>query len=365
MFLVNLLYRVSKNDLLWHCLFRRGYKYYIMSKGFRLVFPKPKTVEIEEVDVGEPGRGQILVETECTLISTGTEMTAYTGDFPPRSFWAEYVRYPFVPGYSNIGRVVEVGEDVTNIRVGDIVASHMPHITSFVIDAEKVVPVPKNVGCEEAAFSTIASIVLNSVRLSRIGLGESVVIVGLGPLGQLATMFSRFSGGYPVIGVDLSDKRLEIALKSGANRIIKGGEWDKVYGDVRNMTKGRMADVVFEVTGNPKVIPYAIRLCREMGRFIVLSSPRGPSLLDFHDEVNRPSRVIIGTHATSQPSVETLVYPWSRRRNIELFFDLLSERLIDVKHLITHRFNWDEAGEVYKFILENRLETLGVILRFK
>ena len=336
-----------------------------MDKGYRLVFPKPRTVKIEEINVSKPGREQILVETECTLISTGTEMTAYTGDFPPGSFWAEYVRYPFVPGYSNVGRVIEVGEDVKGINVGDMVASHMPHVTHFVIDSNNVYLVPRNVSCEEAAFSTLASIVLNSVRLSKVSLAESVVIVGLGPLGQLATMFTRLSGGYPIIGVDLSDFRLDIAKKSGAHRVIKGGGWDIVFEKVKSITKGRMADVVFEVTGNPRVIPHAIRLCREMGRFIVLSSPRGPSTLDFHDEVNRPSRVIIGTHATSQPSIETLVYPWSRRRNIEFFLDILSERLIDIRHLITHRFKWPDVEGVYEFILENRLETLGVILKFK
>ena len=336
-----------------------------MGKGYRLVFPRPRSVKIEEIDVREPDKGQVLVETECTLISTGTEMTAYTGDFPPKSLWAEYVRYPFVPGYSNVGRVVKVGEGVKDIKIGDMVVSLAPHVTRFVVNVDDVYLVPENVSCEEAAFSTLASIVLNSVRLSRVSLAESVVVVGLGPLGQFTIMFSRLGGGYPVIGVDLSDFRLRIARKSGAHRIIKGGDWNNVFDEIKSITKGRMADVVFEVTGSPEVIPYAIKLCREMGRFIVLSSPRGFSVLDFHDEVNRPSRIIIGTHATSQPEIETMVYPWSRRRNIEFFLDLLSEGLIDVRHLITHRFDWSEAQRVYEYVLKNRLETLGIVLKFK
>jgi len=80
------------------------------------------------------------------------------------------------------------------------------------------------------------------------------------------------------------------------------------------LTKGEITDITFEVTGNPKVIPQAIKLVKPLGKFILLSSPRGPSLLDFHDEVNAPSRIIIGTHFSSQPVYETPYNPWTRKK---------------------------------------------------
>lgn len=334
-------------------------------KGYRIVFPQPKKVGIEEFDVHAPGKEDVLVETEVTLISTGTELTAFTGDFPKPSTWADYIRYPFTPGYSNIGRVVEVGEDVEGLNPGDRVASLLPHATHGVVKARDLVLVPRNVAPEHAAFHTIACIVINSIRHARIDLGESVVVVGLGPLGQLTVLFSRMSGAYPVVGVDLAEERLELALKSGATHVVRGGDWGKVSEEVRHVTQGRMADVVFEVTGNPEVIPGAIRLARELGRFIVLSSPRGPSTLDFHDEVNRPSRTIIGTHASSQPPFETPLHPWTRRRNAELFLNFLSDGVVNIGHLITHRFHWREAANAYDMLFKSRHKTLGVVLDFR
>ncbi|HDH07149.1 MAG TPA: hypothetical protein ENF87_02145 [Thermoproteales archaeon] len=329
-----------------------------------VIFEKPFKVGIISEKLGQLRENEVLVKTLVTLISTGTEMTAYTGDFPSNSEWSKYVRYPFKPGYSNIGEVVEVGDSVKGFRVGDIVASLAPHTQYYIAREDRLVKVPQGIDVREATFHTIACGVMNSVRLSGVKLGESVVVIGAGLLGQFATLFSKLSGGFPVITVDLSDFRLRKALQSGANYIINP-ERENVFEKVLEYTEARRADVVFEVTGNPKVIEWAIKLVREMGRFIVLSSPRGPSTIDFHDEVNRPSRIIIGTHFTSQPKVETLQNPWTRKRNAELFFKMLKHGVVKVSHLITHVFHWEEVKEAYKLLLDKRLETLGVILDFR
>ena len=75
----------------------------------RIVFTGARQAAIEEVSLPEPGKGQVLIRSLRSLISTGTEPTAYRRDFPPNSVWARYVRYPWVPGYSNVGEVVACG----------------------------------------------------------------------------------------------------------------------------------------------------------------------------------------------------------------------------------------------------------------
>ena len=333
-------------------------------KTTTIFFEEPYKVALHEETIPKPKEHEVLVKTLVTLISTGTEMTAYTGDFPKRSEWSNYVKYPFKPGYSNVGKVIEVGSNVKELKKGDIVASLASHTQYYIASEYQLVKVPSTIDIKEAAFHTLACIVLNSVRLSEIKLGESIVIVGVGLLGQLVALFSRISGGFPIIAVDLSDFRLKTALKSGANYIIDPKRED-VFKKVREYTEGRRADIVFEVTGNPSVIEWAIKLAREMGKLIILSSPRGPSTIDFHDEVNRPSRIIIGTHATSQPEFETLQNPWTRKRNAELFFKLLEHGIIKINHLVTNIFNWKDAEKAYKFLLENRLKTLGVLFDFR
>ncbi|MBS7648143.1 MAG: zinc-binding dehydrogenase [candidate division WOR-3 bacterium] len=334
-------------------------------EAFRIVFPSPNKVNIERFSIEEPSENEVLIETIATLISTGTELTAFSGDFPERSAWSAYVMYPFIPGYSSVGEVVKCGSKVKDFKVGDIVAATTPHATHAVVRSEHLIKVPENISLEDACFHTIAAGVINSVRLAKVSLGESVAVVGLGILGQMVVMFSRMAGAYPVIALDIAEDRLKIAKSSGATYTLCVDNWSNTRERIRQITKGRMADKVFEVTGNPNVIPEAITLTRNLGYFIVLSSPRGKTLMDFHDEVNKPSRVIIGTHFTSQPECETLNNPWTRRRNAELYFDLLSAGYLKINHLITHKYSWHEAEKAYKMLMEDRTKAIGVILRFK
>ena len=333
----------------------------------RIIFREPKKVEIEETEVPEPSPSQVLIRTRATLISTGTELTMLSGEYPKGSVWDNITRYPVVPGYSNCGVIESVGEKVKRLKTGDRVLSTAPHAEYAVVDERRAVKVPDGISDEEATFGTLSATVMNSVRLADIKLGETVVIVGAGILGQLACQFSRLCGGFPVIAVDLSDKRLEIARKLGAAVTIQPEREDAAE-KIMKLTKGKGADVVFEVTGNPEVIPWELSLVKEQGRLILLSSPRGVTKLDFHDLVNRPSRVIIGTHVSSHPSHETPYNPWTWERNVELFFDLLSAGLVNVKDLITDRYRWTDAKQVYRRLLDpfgERLQSLGVILKFR
>ena len=333
----------------------------------RIVFKAPKEAGIEETEIPKPSGNQVLVKTLVTLISTGTELTMLSGEFPKGSVWDHITEYPQGAGYSNCGVIEEVGESVKDLKVGDRVASAAPHAEYTLVREDEAHKIPEGITDEEAAFWTLSATVLNGVRLANIRLGESVVVVGAGILGQLASQYSRLCGGFPVIAVDLSEKRLELAKRLGATGSLQSGK-DDVEREISTLTKGRGADVVFEITGNPKIIPWELGLVKKQGRFILLSSPRGPSTLDFHDYVNRPSRIIIGTHVSSHPEYETPFNPWTRKRNTELFFDLLAAGLVNVKDLITDRYPWTEAPRVYGRLLDpegERLQVMGVLLDFR
>src|SRR2546430_7276918 len=118
-----------------------------------ITFPGPRQIEFVEASVPAPASGQIVVETLASLISTGTELTAYSGDFPRGdSAWARYVRYPFPAGYSNVGRVVDAGANVAAFRPGDRVVSGAPHATHACVDAASAMRVPESTTDEEATF---------------------------------------------------------------------------------------------------------------------------------------------------------------------------------------------------------------------
>lgn len=328
-------------------------------KNPTVVFQKPKSVIIEDKEVPDVKGDEVLIKTKRSLISIGTELTILSGEFPPQSYWAGYGKYPFVPGYDNIGMVVDTGPDADRSLIGKTVASYSPHAMYVSASQKDVMLVPQGVSEEEASFFTIAEIVMNGVRRSQLSFGESVVIYGAGILGQLTARICKMAGAMPVIVVDVSDTRLEY-LPENIVRINPLKQ--DVASEVEKLTKGRMADIVFEVTGNQNLIVEEFKCLRKLGRFVVLSSPRGPTYIDLHDYCNAPSFTIIGAHNSSHPPVETLNNPWSRRRHVELFFDMLRSRELDVSRLVTHRVPYANTPEIYKQLLKDRTRALGVVI---
>jgi len=328
-----------------------------------IVFPEPRRVVIEDRDRPSPGEGEVLIRTRRTLISTGTELTILSGSFPEDSAWSRYGRFPFVPGYNNVGVVEEVGKGVDQSLVGRTVASHGSHAAYVVAPADQVLPVPDAIPEEQAAFFTMACIAMNSLRRAPIQYGQAVAIYGLGLLGQLCVQLCRLCGARPIVAIDVAEFRLNL-LPTAPYIVPVNPQTDDPVETVRRATRGRMADVVFEVTGAPDLIPREFALLKRQGRFVVLSSPRGPTSFDFHDLCNAPSFTIIGAHVVSHPEHETPDNPWTRKRHGELFFDLLSYGDIDVARLMTHRVPFTQGPEIYLSLLKDRSRAMGVILQW-
>lgn len=328
-----------------------------------VVFPKPGEVVLENREVPTPAAGEVLIETTCSLISTGTELTMMTGNFPPNSYWAGIVEYPMVPGYCNVGKVVAVGPDVDPQWLGQRVGNCAGHAKYVVFPAKLCRPIPDGISDESAAFFCISEIVMQGVRRSQIRWGESAVIYGLGLLGQFAVQLCRIAGATPVVGVDVSPERLAI-LPDSSGVIGINAVSDDVVASVRKATRDRKADVVFEVTGDQKLIPGEFKVLRNQGRFVILGSPRGETVFDFHDLCGAPSFTIIGSHNFSHPEHGTLDYPWTSLRDAELFFDYVSEGSLDLSKLISHRASWDQACDLYRMLLTDRSKAMGVILKW-
>jgi len=340
----------------------------------RVVFPAPREVVLEDYETGEPGPGQVLLSTEKTLISTGTELTGFSGDFPAGSNWAAYIRYPWHPGYSHVGTVLKVGEGVGHLRPGQTVVGMAGHASAVVVPANPVfaLPLPTGISAEEGTFAHLAATVLNGVRRARIELGECVVIVGAGLLGQMAAQLARLSGAFPVVVVDPAEGRLAVAGHLGAHQTLCMSV-DAARAEIARLSRNRGieparvpreggADCVFEVTGSAAVVAGAVALARREGRVILLGSSRGASTIDFHDDTHGRGITLIGAHAGTTPRAETPQTPWTRHRNEELILELIQAGLFHVRDLITHRYPALQAAEAYGMLLEDRTRALGVIL---
>lgn len=335
-------------------------------KNAAVEFTAPGVAEIVERGLLKPEPGEVIVRTEWSLISTGTELTLLEGKEPPDSVWGKITRFPETPGYCAAGTVVGVGRGVPRNWIGRNVASSawMSHAQFCRARPDQLRVNHRSIPHQQAVFSTIAEIVLHSVRRAGLHPGEAVVVYGLGLLGQLAVRFCRLCGARPVLAVDVSDYRLS-CLPSDPAVIAVNSARDDVLRTLRAQTRNRMADVVFEVTGIADLIPGEFAALHEQGRFVVLSSPRGTTTFDFHDLCNRPSHTIIGTHVSSHPPAATPGTPWTQARNAELFFDWIADGELDLEPLISHRTKGIQAPAAYRRLMRDRSGAMGVLLDWR
>ena len=326
-------------------------------KSKAIVFEGAEQVRLIEEEVPEAGAGEVLVETTVSLVSTGTECHCFAGRFDPGTTWANWVKYPFRVGYSAVGRVVQVGADVADLKEGDAVFAGKPHQQFAVVGVDQAVKLPDSVSDEAASWASLAFVVQTGVRRAEHAMGDTAVVIGLGPLGQLAVQYLRLLGLRQVLAIDTVPMRLDVAAAHGATATFCGSA-----GDARDFvgehTDGLLADVVYDVTGHWSVLPQALPLARDFGKIMLLGDTPQPSKQHLTHDVLGRQVAVLGTHNIKlQPQYAW----WTIRRQIELFFTYVQRGQMHVDDLITHRHPPEEAPALYSRLLADRSDTLGVL----
>jgi 2-desacetyl-2-hydroxyethyl bacteriochlorophyllide A dehydrogenase len=325
-----------------------------------IVFPAPNQVEVREEPVSLPRTGEVLCEAEVSLISTGTETYCLRGVFDAGTNWADWVHYPFYPGYSMVARVVNLGPSVQNINVGDRIAAYIGHCQRFTVPAHEVIRVPDGVDAETACWTALAVTTQLGVRRAELALGETVGVIGLGLLGQLVVQYLLLAGARHVVAIDTVMSRLELARAHGATHTLPI-DAHSARDRIAAITNGRMLDAVFDVTGHPAVLAPSIQLVRKLGRVILLGDTPTPSQQFLGPGVVSNSVAILGIHGMQTPASQSEYTPWTRDAMASLFFDYLLQGRMRVKDLITHRFSPLAAPQVYHTLVTDRSGLLGVV----
>jgi len=324
---------------------------------------KDKVAVRQEPLADEPRPGHLLIETQATLISTGTECICLQRKFEPGTNWEAWVKYPFYPGYSNVGRVLKVGEGVEGWEEGDRVATSASHRQFYMREPSGCVRVPAGVSDEAATWTTLATTVQNATRRAEHELGDVVAIIGVGLLGQLAVQYARLSGAREVIAIDPCAMRLEMAAAHGATETLAMGAQEALE-PVRELTAGRLADVVYDVTGHSAVLPHALRMVRRLGKMVLLGDTGTPSEQRLTSDLIVRGLRLIGAHSTNPPRVASDHAYWTHANMAELFLLYLQREQMKVDDLITHRFPASEAPQAYEMLLTDRSQAMGVVFNW-
>lgn len=280
-------------------------------------------------------------------------------------------------GYSCAGIVRAIGAGVTDLKPGDPVAcagiGYANHAEVVFVPRNLCVPIPAGVEFTDAAFVTLGAIAMQGVRQADLRVGETVVVLGLGLVGQLTAQICA-AAGCRVFGADLDAQKVKLAtdLGAAAGQTLNAGD---PVAAVRQFTRGRGADVILITAATPSSEPVtlAAALARDRARVVAvgdvgLNIPRREYYAKELDlRLSRsygPGRY--------DPSYEEkgTDYPvgyvrWTENRNMEAFLDLIAQGRVRIGPLITHRFPVAEAERAYGLLTgDTREPYIGILLEY-
>lgn len=360
---------------------------------------RAKKPHLAEVPVPTPPPGMALVRTAASLVSAGTERTLV--EFAGRSLLGKARSRPdllrqvlekarreglvnaasaafgrlgeAMPlGYSSAGTIVELGGGVQGFRVGQRVAcaggGYAVHAEYVLVPQNLMAPLPDNVDFESGAFTTLGAIALHGLRLAEVQLGERVAVIGLGLLGQMAASLAA-AAGCQTLGIDVNERRVALARKRGLRSVERG----KALETAMSFTQGAGFDAVLICadTDSDDPIELAGEIARDRGTVVAVGAVgmQVPRRSYYAKELKL---VVSRSYGPGRydPGYEEagLDYPigyvrWTEGRNLQSFAALIGEDKLEVRSLVSHRFDISKAPGAYDLIRSDK-PFLGVLITY-
>lgn len=324
----------------------------------RLVFTGKQEVALDSFELPPPAVGQVRVRTELSLMSTGTENIVFNRLFDPGTHWDDWVKYPFYPGYTSVGTIVELGSEVTDRAIGQRVAMRSPHRSQAVVAAENTYPIPDGLPFEEATWFALAKIAFHGARAGELALGDSVLVIGAGPIGQMATRWAVACGARTITVVDAVPQRLKLAQAGGATTVI-----DQPIAEARqailDANGGVLPAKVIDSTGNAKVFEAALGLTADHGTVVILGDTGAPAQQHLTRDVITRGLRIVGAHDGHNTPT------WNGATISALFFDLAVSGRFSLKGLNTHFYKPAQCADAYHIANADRANTMGIVFDWR
>jgi 2-desacetyl-2-hydroxyethyl bacteriochlorophyllide A dehydrogenase len=339
-------------------------------KNLSVHFVEPYRVEPREEPVPITAPDQVLVKAICSAISPGTEMLVYRGQWPANLAIDESIpalggkfSYPLKYGYACVGEIVETGASVSREWLGKSVFSFNPHESYFTAKPEHLIPLPESLSPEEAAFipnmETAVSFLMDGKPL----IGERVVVIGQGVVGLLtAGLLAKLPLGL-LLSLDNFPLRREKSRGMGARSLDAAD--GHTFAEIQDLLglSGLQggADLVYELSGNPKALDTAIAFTGLGGRIVVGSwYGEKKAALDLGGRFHRARIKLISSQvSTMAPEFSGL---WTKTRRLTTAIAALST--VRPAELITHRFSVDRAAEAYEILDKHPERAVQVILEY-
>jgi 2-desacetyl-2-hydroxyethyl bacteriochlorophyllide A dehydrogenase len=364
-------------------------------KARTLFFTAPRQVEIRESDLPALKDDEVLVETQCSAISAGTEMLVYRGEFPhiadSNDNLSSDLKYPLAYGYANVGVIKETGKGVKAGLRDKLVFGFAPHTSAFICDPSSLIFAPASLPAEACSFLPNMETAVNLVQDGAPLLGERVLVLGQGVIGLLAASLLRefplealvTSDRYALrrkasLGIGANDSFDPEVLKENPNRHILDHPFNETsgYAQINSASLSPSAresppmnqrayaqnfDLTFELSGSPSALNDAIALTAFSGRIVVGSwYGEKKASIDLGGTFHRSRIQLISSQVST--IAPALSGRWDKARRFGVVWEAL--RRIQPQKWITHRFPIEEAEKAYRLLDEYPQETIQVIFTY-
>ena len=330
----------------------------------QIVFTKKDTAELLDVEQREPRANEVMVKTMVSTISCGTERANITGN-PSVNIYSNSteVVFPRASGYNSAGVVVKKGEDVKSVEVGDRVVVYWGlHKSYNVVPENQVVKIwDDRISFESAAMSFISTFPMAAIRKTRIEMGESAMVMGLGILGMIAIRQLRAAGAVPIIAADPNPQRREMALRCGADYAFAPLS-EGFANEVKKITGGGV-NVAIEVTGVGAGFNEALDCMAKFGRVALLGCTRNSDFtVDYYRKIHGPGITVIGAHTAARPEVESHPGYFTHRDDIKSMLKLCAGGRLCLDDIIGETHTPEECPEVYDRLINDK--NFPVVVQF-
>lgn len=323
-------------------------------------------VELQTADIDTPvlASNELLIDTEYTFISSGTELANYTGREPKVFQKGSWCEYPWRSGYANVGVVRDVGTDVTRAAPGDRVFTYGRHASTIRYSQDRLVaPVRETVDPAVVAASRMAGVAMTAIVVGEIGTNPWVVVFGLGLVGNLASQMFKIHG-CRVIGVDPVAERRKLAQRCGIEHTV-GGDADAAQAEIQEITGGELGNITVDAVGHSSVVMQALSATANHGQLIILGSPRVSvqgDLTDLLSETHLRWITIRGALEWCVPMYPDIGNRTSQFSKQQTIFDWMARGQLHVEPLISHRLKPEQIKQAYDGLLNEPNIYTGVVL---
>jgi predicted dehydrogenase/threonine dehydrogenase-like Zn-dependent dehydrogenase len=278
-------------------------------------------------------------------------------------------------GYSSAGKILQVNKSNVVFKIGDYVACggiSAPHAEIISVPEKLCVRVPMEIDLKQAAFTTIASIAIQGIRQADVTFGNNCAVIGMGLIGQLCLQILNAAGVKP-IGLDIDDERIKLAKKAGNSNIFNMHDLG-IKKVIENLTYGHGSDAIIITAESSSLEPveFAGEIARKKAKIIIVGSvPTGFRRENFYKkELDLRMSCSYGPGRYDRNYEEKGIdYPigyvrFTENRNMQTYIDLLEEGKLNIKPLITHEFNLQDAPKAYDMIIGKKELYCGIIIKY-